>query len=72
MLSKDFKTTLADRFEAWEIAEFLGISAEDFIEMFEDDIEANYEDVAEWIGLRTNGDNEFNDEEYTDSDYSER
>ena len=52
MLNKDFKQTLVDRFESWELAEFLQISTEDFVEMFEDEIEMNYEDVAEFVGLR--------------------
>ena len=52
MLDKEFKNALADRFESWEIAEFLQISAEDFINMFEEDMEVNYEELAEWIGLR--------------------
>lgn len=52
MVSKDFKNALADRFESWEIAEFLQISAEDFIDAFEEDIEVNYDELAEWIGLR--------------------
>ena len=51
MVSKDFKNVLADRFESWEIAEFLQISAEDFIDAFEEDIEVNYDELAEWIGL---------------------
>lgn len=56
MVSKDFKNALADRFESWEIAEFLQISAEDFIDAFEEDIEVNYEELAEWIGLREDED----------------
>lgn len=68
MVDKEFKQLLCDRFDSWELAEFLDISTEDFIEMFEDDIEANYYDLAEFIGLRGNGDNEFDDnEDYEDS-----
>lgn len=52
MLDRGFKTALSDRFESWELAEFLNISVEDFIEMFEDDIENCYDELAEWIGLR--------------------
>lgn len=62
MVSKEFKAILADRCESWEIAEFLGISAEDFIEMFEEDVEVNYEDLAEWIGLISGGENSFDEE----------
>lgn len=56
MVDKEFKNALADRFESWEIAEFLQISAEDFIDAFEEDIEVNYEELAEWLGLREEGD----------------
>lgn len=64
-VDKEFKRLLADRCESWEIAEFLGISAEDFIEMFEDEVEYNYDDLAEWIGLRTTEETEI------ESDYGE-
>jgi hypothetical protein len=54
VLTKDFKTLVCDRFETAELAEFLQISIEDFVEMFEDEIEVNYEDIAEMIGLKDN------------------
>jgi len=65
VVSKEFKAALADRCEGWEIAEFLQIPAEELIEAFEDDVEVNYDDLAEWIGLRGKGDNTF-DEDDTD------
>ena len=61
MVTKEFKTLLCDRFESWELAEFLQIDTKDFVEMFEDDIEMNYEDLAEFVGLKGNGDNTFDD-----------
>jgi hypothetical protein len=61
MVDKEFKRTLADRFESWELAEFLQISTEDFIEMFEDDIEVAYEDLAEYCGLRGTNDEDSDD-----------
>lgn len=63
VVTKEFKAALADRCEGWEIAEFLQLSAEDLIEMFEEEIEVNFDDLAEWIGLRGGGDNEFDDSE---------
>lgn len=63
MVDKEFKQLLCDRFTAYELAEFLDISTEDFIEVFEDDIEANYEDLADWIGIRGNGDNVYDDDQ---------
>lgn len=59
MVTKEFKTILCDRFEGWELAEFLQIETKDLIEMFEEDVEINYEDLAEFIGLKGKGDNEF-------------
>lgn len=59
MVTKEFKTILADRFDTAELAEFLQINVIDFIEMFEEDIEVNYDELAEFIGLRGKGDNEY-------------
>lgn len=60
-VDKEFKKILADRFESWELAEFLQISTEDFVEMFEDEIEINYEDLCDFIGIRGGGENTFDD-----------
>lgn len=65
-VDREFAAILADRCESWEIAEFLGISARDFIDMFEDEVEMNYDDLAEWIGLRGKGDSDYD----SDSEYS--
>lgn len=54
---------LCDRFTTAELAEFLDISVEDFCAAFEEDIETNYEELAEWIGLRAAGEN-TDDEDY--------
>jgi len=51
-VTKEFKALLADRFESWELAEFLQVSTEDFCEAFEDLIEENYDDLCEFAGLR--------------------
>jgi len=59
VVTKEFKTILADRFDTAELAEFLQIPVSDFIEMFEDEIEINYEDLAEFVGLKNGGANEF-------------
>jgi len=58
-VTKDFKKALCDRFESWELAEFLQIPIEEFVEMFEEEIEINYEDLAEYVGLKTGGDYEY-------------
>lgn len=51
-LDKDFKDKLIDRFDGWEIVEFLQISTEDVIYAFEEEIEDAIEDVADWLGVR--------------------
>lgn len=71
MVTKEFKTILADRFDTAELAEFLQIDVKDFIEMFEEDIEVNYDELAEFVGLRRDyvtgkGDNEFDEDGTTD------
>lgn len=64
MVDKEFKEALVDRFTSAELADFLDISIEDFVEMFEDEIEMNYEDLAEWVGLRDGtGDDSFDRQE---------
>lgn len=51
-MDKEFKQQLCDRFTAAELADFLQISVEDFCDMFDEEIEMNYDDLAEFIGLR--------------------
>lgn len=51
-LDKEFKKQLVDRFEAFELCDFLMIKTEDFIDAFEDEIEEQIEDVVEFAGLR--------------------
>lgn len=46
-LSSELKELLADRFEGFELVEFLGISIEAVIEAFEEDILDNLQDVLE-------------------------
>ena len=58
MVDKEFKKLLSDRFTTAELAEFLDIDVTDFIEAFEDDVEYNYEELAEWIGLRKDNESE--------------
>lgn len=63
MVDKEFKKLLCDRFTTAELAEFLDISVEDFVDMFEDDIEYNYNDLADWIGLRGETEDNFDQQE---------
>lgn len=52
MVDKNLKYILSDRFESWELCEFLQIDIEDFIERYENEIEEQIEDVKELAGLR--------------------
>lgn len=51
-LEKEFKKQLVDRFEAFELCDFLMIKTEDFIDAFEEEIEEQIDDVADFAGLR--------------------
>lgn len=51
-LDKEFKKQLIDRFEAFELCDFLMIRTEDFIEAFEDEIEEVIDDVRDFAGLK--------------------
>lgn len=62
-VTREFKQALCDRFTSVELADFLQISIEDFVEMFEEEIETNYNDLAEFVGLRT-PDNESEEDLY--------
>ncbi len=55
-INKDTKAAIADRLEGWELFDFLQITIEDVIELFEDEIEENLEDVLEFCGLRIDND----------------
>ena len=49
MLSKDFKDMLIDRFEGYELVDYLRIQTEDIIDAFEDEIEERVEDLEEFL-----------------------
>lgn len=51
-MDKNLKQILCDRFEAYELCDFLSIEIEDFIERYEDAIEENIDDIIELAGLR--------------------
>lgn len=53
-MEQEVKKRVADFFESWELAEFLRIPAEEFVEAFEDEIENSLEDIEELMGLREN------------------
>lgn len=51
-MNEELKKQICDYFDAWELVEFLQISTEDVVDVFEDEIMANLEDVEELLGLR--------------------
>lgn len=51
-MDPDFKQILYDRFEGWELVEFLQIPVEEIVEIFEDKIIENLEDVEDFAGIR--------------------
>lgn len=53
MVTEELKKLLIDRFESWELAEFIGTPIEDFVEYFEDEIIENEEDILELLHINT-------------------
>lgn len=51
-MDAEFKQILCDRFEGWELIEFLQIPIEEIVEIFEDKIMEAEEDVRDLAGLR--------------------
>lgn len=52
LMDKELKQRIGDYFESWELAEFLRIPVEDFIEAFEDEIEEALDDVEELMNVK--------------------
>ena len=50
-LSKDFKLALSDRYEGWELVEFLQISVDDVIDAFEDQILTGAQELRQDMGM---------------------
>lgn len=57
-LSPLIREALIDRFEGWELVEFLNVSIERIVELLEEEILDNIEDVQEELGLEKDNDNE--------------
>ena len=55
---------IIDRFEPWELVDFLQIPMEEILEAFEDLIEDKIKDLQEFVGLTI-------DDEEVDNDYNE-
>jgi len=59
-LSPLIRNALIDKFEGWELVEFLNISIERIVDLLEEDIVDNIEDVYEELGfdIKDNDNNE--------------
>lgn len=57
-LSPLIREALIDRFEGWELVEFLNVSIERIVELLEEEIIDNIEDVQEELGLEKDNNNE--------------
>lgn len=51
-IDRETKKAIADRLTGWEIVDFLQISADEIIEVFEQEIEDNLIDVLDFADLR--------------------
>lgn len=55
-MTDELRARLIDRFEGWELVDFLSIPTEDVIERFDDFIQEHMRDVEELCGLRSDED----------------
>lgn len=58
MVTEELKKLLIDRFESWELVEFLQLPIEDIVEYFEDEIIENEEDILELLGVISDGEDD--------------
>ena len=56
-LSPLVRNALIDKFEGWELVEFLNISIDRIVDLLEEDIVENLDDVYEELGLTVEDDN---------------
>lgn len=52
MLTPQERDRIVDYFEPWELALWLKVSIEDFVEYFEDEIEDKITDLNEFMGYK--------------------
>ncbi len=56
-LSPIVRSALIDKFEGWELVEFLNISIDRIVDLLEEDIVENLEDIYEELGFTVEDDN---------------
>lgn len=52
-MDKETKERLADYFDPWDLVEYLGISTEEIIEAFEEEIEPRLDAIEELMEFRS-------------------
>jgi hypothetical protein len=50
MMDNETRKRIADYFDPWDLVEYLGISTEDIIAMFEDEVEERLDGIEEVMG----------------------
>jgi ATP-dependent Clp protease ATP-binding subunit ClpA len=50
-LEEEFKKRLIDRFEGWELVEYLNLSADLIVEIFEDEINEVKDELEEFLSI---------------------
>jgi hypothetical protein len=51
MMDNDTKKRIADYFDPWDLVEYLGLSTEEIVEAFEDDIDEKLNAIEELMGV---------------------
>jgi hypothetical protein len=51
-MDKESKQRIADYFDPWALVEFLGLTAEQVVDAFEDEIEESINDIEEEMGYK--------------------
>jgi len=62
-INRNLKEAIVDRLSSWELVDFLQIPCEFVVEAFEAEIEANLDDVLDFVDLREYKENEKDYEE---------
>lgn len=58
MLDRETKARIIDWFEAPDLVDFLQLTTEDIVEVFEEEIEDNLDEIEEIIGIRQDNEDE--------------
>jgi hypothetical protein len=51
-MDKESKQRIADYFDPWALVEFLGLTTEQVVDAFEDEIEESIDDIEEEMGYK--------------------